>query len=348
MLLFLCTSPRALAQSPNRWRVVKQLPKRRWPVIKLDIDDKGPLTVLHPAMLRAVFFAGDQNGWAVGDGGTVVHTTDGGESWNASIVNPKADLYTVFFIDAQRGWIGGSLLGKEVVYDTQDGGASWRREVRLGDFHLSSVMGIWFVDAQHGWIAAFAEDHTDGLGLVFQTGDGGKRWSQTYAGQYKNGLLAIKFLDQEHGWAIATDTILYTKDGGKNWLVQSRASQQPQDILFGLDFLSPSDGWAVGGMYAGEVLHTSNAGETWNSIPVPGTQKLPSGEETLFTTSVKFVNPSEGWIGSSDGAILSTEDGGKTWTVGSTGTSQTTSSVAVTSRAVFAVGTEGKILRRLR
>ncbi|MEX2602740.1 MAG: YCF48-related protein, partial [Gracilimonas sp.] len=57
-----------------------------------------------------VEFIDELNGWAVGynfdnRSGIILTTTDGGENWEGQITN--SELYTLFFLDANTGWIGG-------------------------------------------------------------------------------------------------------------------------------------------------------------------------------------------------------------------------------------------------
>ena len=62
--------------------------------------------------------------WAVGLQGTVVRTTDGGNTW-VEVSPPASTVYVyhgLFFRDALRGWVVGSA-GR--ILTTADGGASW-------------------------------------------------------------------------------------------------------------------------------------------------------------------------------------------------------------------------------
>jgi photosystem II stability/assembly factor-like uncharacterized protein len=71
-------------------------------------------------------------GWAVGDDGIVLRTTDGGRSWEkftATIVlfpnGPFAkpmNLLTVKFVDQKRGWVAGA----GGIAATVDGGKTWK------------------------------------------------------------------------------------------------------------------------------------------------------------------------------------------------------------------------------
>ena len=64
--------------------------------------------------LTAIDFVDSSFGWAVGDGGEIIHTEDGGETWS---IQESADRYQkpwladVSFVDRQNGWAVGSMSG---------------------------------------------------------------------------------------------------------------------------------------------------------------------------------------------------------------------------------------------
>jgi photosystem II stability/assembly factor-like uncharacterized protein len=61
---------------------------------------------------------------------------------------------------------------------------------------------------------------------------------------------------------------------------------------------------------------------------------------------VRFFSPERGWVVGEDGLILSTADGGKTWSAQASGTSHALLGVAIApSAVVIVVGEAGTILR---
>lgn len=57
--------------------------------------------------LWAMHFADARNGWIVGEGGTILHTEDGGETWTRQMSGTQRSMWAVFGIDAGTAWIGG-------------------------------------------------------------------------------------------------------------------------------------------------------------------------------------------------------------------------------------------------
>ncbi|MCP4303650.1 MAG: hypothetical protein GY788_01965, partial [bacterium] len=61
--------------------------------------------------IHDVLFFDAQTGFAVGAGGTILATTDGGQSWSAQSAGTTARLEAVAFTDTQRGLAVGQGAG---------------------------------------------------------------------------------------------------------------------------------------------------------------------------------------------------------------------------------------------
>ena len=76
--------------------------------------------------LAAVSFPTPQRGWAVGTGGSVVATTNGGATWKASTTGTGLNLVAVDFVDATHGWaVGYTASLVQMIVSTKDGGTTW-------------------------------------------------------------------------------------------------------------------------------------------------------------------------------------------------------------------------------
>ncbi|MGQ0622953.1 MAG: WD40/YVTN/BNR-like repeat-containing protein [Panacagrimonas sp.] len=74
--------------------------------------------------LNGVSFVDSQNGWAAGHDAAIIHTTDGGRSWELQNFQPERlkPLHDIFFADKSRGWAFGSF---GTFLSTSDGGKTW-------------------------------------------------------------------------------------------------------------------------------------------------------------------------------------------------------------------------------
>jgi hypothetical protein len=96
----------------------------------------------------------------VGDNGKVLHTTNGGAQWNFimnSGVNTSEECKTVFFLDANTGWIPSKqndATQTPFLAYTTNGGTTWSiQNTPFGDSQGSNaIFSIFFFDINNGWI----------------------------------------------------------------------------------------------------------------------------------------------------------------------------------------------------
>ena len=294
--------------------------------------------------LGAVYLLpGTQTLWAVGSGGLVLRSDDGGQTWaqqnppsspNAPGANSspaptpqvdrlRADLNSVFFVDDRRGWAvgnGGTILA------TRDGGNSWSAQASRTAAQLMRV--VFAADGQHGWAAGAG-------GTVLATRDGGNSWAAQATGT-KAALFDVQFAgDGRRGWAVGDNgTILATHDGGGSWTERSRKSLETlRSVQFAVD---GQRGWTVG--RNGTILATRDGGNSWD---------LQASSTTAGLLNVRFAADGQrGWAVGTDGTIVTTGDGGKSWTAQASGTGVWLMSLEVTADGQhgWAVGDEGTIL----
>lgn len=91
-----------------------------------DISQWNEFSLYEDLQFTEVRFVDADNGFAVGEFGTVIATTDGGDTWEQREPIPN-EFYPmgVDFLDANTGWAGG-LDG--IIWHTTDGGQSWQRQ----------------------------------------------------------------------------------------------------------------------------------------------------------------------------------------------------------------------------
>jgi len=116
--------------------------------------------------LKDVFFIDNQTGWAVGNNGTILNTTNGGQTWSTQTSSAIQEIRAVFFIDANTGWaVGGSTI--RTMLKTTDGGATWL-DLPANSITSNQMFDIAFFDANIGWVVTYDS--------IFRTIDGGNTW----------------------------------------------------------------------------------------------------------------------------------------------------------------------------
>ena len=164
-------------------------------------------TALRPAVtsanLNAITLVSPQAGWAVGYNGTILHTTDGGTSWQPQTSGTTTALNSVAFVSPQAGWAVGYY---GTILHTADGGTSWQPQTSGTQQILYSVA---FVSPQAGWAVSW--------GTILHTSDGGTSWQPQTSGTQQT-LYSVAFASSQEGWAVGYDgTILHTEDEGLTW-----------------------------------------------------------------------------------------------------------------------------------
>ena len=281
--------------------------------------------------LHGVYFIG-ASGWAVGDGGTIVRTTNSGATWTRSTVPTTFSLNGVWFTSPTEGWavgVGGTVLR------SGDGGVTWTRlnNVLQGE----ALTDVHFATRDTGWVVGAA-------GLVLRTFNAGASW-QPFRVPTASVLNSVSFYGTKDGWAVGnTGVIAGTHDRGVSWFVvpaitsaslhavsrptleaafalgaqgvAPRTVVTPDSVawevrsagigrqLEGGFYPTPITGYAVGfdASLGGMVLRTDDGGVTWEA---------QVSNTSFRLDDVFFTNATTGWAVGDAGTIIHTARGGR-------------------------------------
>ena len=231
-----------------------------------------------------VFVLDENNAWAVGNRGLMLHITDKGQTFRQLQTGVERAIYDVDFADAQNG----IAIGQDgLILKTSDGGKSWKQiplELPLEDWQVAQPHMFAMsrgASPNHVWAVG-------PVGAVIHSSDGGETWQNQSLGRDVT-LNGVSFASDTEGWAVGEfGSILRTVDGGQTWQEQKNVLNLPQytrpelseedaikqrvprlylEDLFLIDvaFRNPTEGYVTG--ESGILLHTTDAGETWTRIP---------------------------------------------------------------------------------
>lgn len=234
--------------------------------------------------VHALHFFDAQRGVAVGDGGKVYVTHDGGDLWGEvqGRSGSSQSLLDLEFIDEESGW----AVGLDGVLATDDGGEHWKA------FAKGKLQGraIAFIDAYRGWaVGPYA--------TAMATPDGGRSWNAADIPLPKGERIDfwdVFFLDAQNGWICGDEgTLLRSVDGGNTWTVQD----------LGIDGVRSAP--KLERIARGDKVDVIDAGDR-----TPG----------LTLAAIRFADSRNGWIvgffaNYGRSWILRTRDGGKTWSI---------------------------------
>lgn len=210
--------------------------------------------------LTSVSFADEKNGWAVGHGGVIVHTADGGETWKLQREDSAVDqpLLTVYFRDAQHGWAAGLW---SLLLATSDGGKTWRQVDlpaqdggKRADLNLLKIFpsqgGQLYIAAERGMVLRSKDDGASWHYLA--TGSKASLWSGTAAGNHTLlvaglGGRMLRSVDDGASWSVV-DT------GTAGSITQLKADAQGV--------------WASS--LDGRLLRSADDGRSWQTVGAAG------------------------------------------------------------------------------
>lgn len=272
--------------------------------------------------------------WAVGAWGTILYSSDAGESWQPQRSTTTEPLCDVRFAVRNQGW----AVGKSgLILQTITAGDQWQQQQ---SFSERDLLAVWPIDTQRVWVVG-------DLGVRLYTENGGGRWVDRSLGQ-DTILNDIVFIDDQHG-AIAGEfrTVLLTDDGGKSWRSLDAVAEVSDEMnFFAVSFVDRDRGYLSG--IGGTLVRTADGGATWSRIPYPspseplfnlaftgnGTLIVVGGYGTVtrvhtggaepvrpmeipeangYIRGVHFNDATVGWAVGERGLILKTTDGGQAW-----------------------------------
>ena len=275
----------------------------------------------------SVCFADEQQGWILSDQGSLLTTTDGGQTWLTSSLSDGT--YTgLCFSDADHGFAVG-YNDSSFILKTDDGGATWElvdhpKALRLND--------VYFNDVDVGWAVGIYDNKNYQLHTV----DGGQNWEpQSSISVLEAELFSVHFRDSQSGNTCGADGIFFsTNNGGDNWALDVSIPSLGEELfcVYNWDMFN---GCAVG--TSGTALVTTNK---WGSY----TETNTNTEEALMAVT-KSPSSNKLLAVGTNGTILYTQNYLLGWGTQTSGTSEELTDILMISDDLgWAVGKNGTIL----
>lgn len=285
----------------------------------------SPLTSGTTEMLRSVNFINTNLGYACGNNGTILKTTNSGLSWNSISSSTYAGFmfWDIEFFNSDTGIVvgesdpGSNPCGNGCILRTTDGGTSWTpvyvsagKPVR--DFFIANADTLY---ACGGAEATYSQ--------MLRSTDGGITWTNTGTPYYDAMLGGLLFFDSNNGVLGKYESVfgntaptvaqLLSTTNGLGTVSASTFANSGAYWNFASDLGNSSTGFMSRATYAGidavYINKTTDGGISWNETAISN-----------FTGSIygmDFLDANTGYIcgnnNTSAGTILKTTTGGTSW-----------------------------------
>ncbi len=237
--------------------------------------------------INDIKFVNPNTGYAVGDGGTIIKTTNGGADW--------------FFCSSEkygkRNKI--SLAGNNIVY-ISDYNSIWKSTNEGLNWTIIPLTfypdPVFFIDASTGFAGC-------SIGKILKTTDGGSNWNSYSIAQLVNNILSIFFCDVNTGFLGVGGKIFKSTNSGVNWAVVYQDSLNNSRDYRSIVFVNQTTGYTVGNF--GRVIKTTDSGNSWFQI---------ASNYDYDLKSICAVNESRLISCGTKGKIIESTNQGITWT----------------------------------
>lgn len=253
------------------------------------INTAGVWNEIYPQIPRVTYwgvtFVNNDTGIAVGEGGAIIKTNNGGKKWFWIESNIESTLKTITSVNNGTRFISAGDEGKIII--SEDGGETWNS---LQSPTTESLWNIQMINDKIGWMVG--EGAT-----ALKTTDGGLSWIQQITPYTSLPYWDVDFIDTLRGYICCNSGIvLKTIDGGENWQILQAGDTRSLFTIYAFDSL-----WISAAGFAGKAVYSTDGGNSWINS---GGNFIPSE-----SNKVKFINDTLGYLATGSGIFRSTDKG---------------------------------------
>lgn len=264
----------------------------------------------------------ENNAWACGEGGVILHTTNGGTNWVQQVSGTTKDLYSICFMESSAAPVMAVGEGG-IILRTTNFGANWvtitsptTKTLRdISDFNFvavgdsgtiikSSDFGLtWFslpspTTEQLNAVCAIFSNYIVGSNGTVLKGSSGINWQLITSGTTKD-LFGVPLFGNTDLTTGTGGLIWRSSNFGNNWFAQnSNTTLTLRSVEYSVNNTSRiyicGDG--------GTILKSTNSGNIFGFQNTPTSQNLNS----IFF----YLSDDRGYACGNNGTILKTNNGG--------------------------------------
>jgi photosystem II stability/assembly factor-like uncharacterized protein len=242
--------------------------------------------------LGGAAFESDLVGYAVGDRGVVVKTTDGGVSWTLVSTFPQSatDLEDVLVTGPGQLLAVGDPPG---IFRSVNGGATWTAVANPSTARLRDI------EVVTGTMLGAVGDG----GQVLRSPDGGLTWS--LVGSAGSTVMEQLWLDASNGYVTGPHLVRRTGDGGATWSPVPGITEPSFESFNEAFATDPQHLFILSDFH---LYRSVNGGTSWSTVFLPGSFAYAGNTVVLGPQHFITVTNLEG------AEIFETVNGGDAWT----------------------------------
>lgn len=266
-----------------------------------------------------VYFRNENYGFAIGEGGLICRTTNGGVSWTILNSGTTAACRSIRMVNDLICYVvceDGSLL------QTLDGGNTWTR-VYVGNYNILSI-------EINGCTVVLTTSEGDVMSFVINGCDDAVNnfYTRRYCGTPYS-LRSAAFSSPGNGFVAGYGgTVLYTSNGGANWVYGNTGMSEYIECIRtigGLTYICGANG---------HLCYSSNGGSSWIPVSTGTTQ-------TFY--GISFAHANRGWAVGSGGVIRYWN--GSSWSNQNVNSGITFYGIHAIGNTAYAVGSNGTVCK---
>lgn len=242
-------------------------------------------------VIQDVYFVNRNTGFAIGQKGMLLRTTDAGAHWNDISFGTRSYL-CIFGLDVNDLWIGTA----QRILHSANAGDTWTEAVVFPSGNINDILGI-----SHDRILASSTS-----GTIYLSKNAGMTWDSVYSSGLQ--MRSIARIDDLHYMATGYNgVIVRSDDQGQTWhtvTIPEPALQYEQS------FFLNGEGWLITSSFKRSMWHTTDGGNTWDTLALPLDR---------FWEGVYFITKDTGVVvgrTATEGRAYLTYDGGHHWQPG--------------------------------
>ena len=290
-------------------------------------------TEAYPGKQDDIFMVNENLIWYGNGKGKLYRSTNGGEAWELMLDKPGTFWRCLAFSDSLNGYAGNvgtdyfpNVTDTIPLYRTTDGGKTWKPATIIGG--MPKGLCALFIQKKpfvnHGVLAyktiIWGAGRVGSPAWLVSSTDNGNTFLSRKLDTQTSAIFDICFTTSDTGYICgashpdvdkARPQVLQTTNGGKTWQEVFRGKND-YEITWKSSFPTSQTGYVTIQNYnpdttvkARYVIKTTNAGKTWQELPL-------ANLHALRQFGIGFANPSRGWVGTTAGGY-ETSNGGLTW-----------------------------------